>query len=253
MNSSARIPRIAVVTGGIGGLGTEICRQLAQAGRQVIAVDLPGRVERLEAFRHELADLDGAVRFEPADVSQFDSCVELIGRVEAEHGGVDILVNAAGITRDTSLRKMTPQQWHELMRVNLDGVFNMCRNVVESMSERGFGRIVNLSSVNGQTGQFGQTNYSAAKAGVHGFGMALARETARKGVTVNTVSPGYCDTALVAAVPADIREQIIADIPVGRLGSPGDIARAVSFLTADDAGYITGANLPVNGGYFMSF
>jgi len=250
---SASLSRVALVTGGIGGLGTEICRQLAQAGRQVIAVDLPGREERLHAFQREVADLNGAIRFEPGDVSQFESCAELIGRVEAQHGSVDILVNAAGITRDTSLRKMTPQQWHELMRVNLDGVFNMCRNVVEGMSTRGFGRIVNLSSVNGQTGQFGQTNYSAAKAGVHGFGMALARETARKGVTVNTVSPGYCDTALVAAVPQDIREQIIADIPVGRLGSPGDIARAVAFLTADDAGYITGANLPVNGGYFMSF
>jgi len=250
---SASLSRVALVTGGIGGLGTEICRQLAQAGRQVIAVDLPGREERLHAFQREVADLNGAIRFEPGDVSHFESCAELIGRVEAQHGSVDILVNAAGITRDTSLRKMTPQQWHELMRVNLDGVFNMCRNVVEGMSTRGFGRIVNLSSVNGQTGQFGQTNYSAAKAGVHGFGMALARETARKGVTVNTVSPGYCDTALVAAVPQDIREQIIADIPVGRLGSPGDIARAVAFLTADDAGYITGANLPVNGGYFMSF
>ncbi|MET3654132.1 acetoacetyl-CoA reductase [Dyella japonica] len=253
MNSQHRTPRVAIVTGGIGGLGTEICRQLAQAGRQVIAVDLSGREERLHAFQRELADLNGAVKFEHADVSQFDSCAELIGRVEQQHGSVDILVNAAGITRDTSLRKMTPQQWHELMRVNLDGVFNMCRNVVEGMSTRGFGRIVNLSSVNGQTGQFGQTNYSAAKAGVHGFGMALARETARKGVTVNTVSPGYCDTALVAAVPQDIRDQIISDIPVGRLGSPGDIARAVTFLTADDAGYITGANLPVNGGYFMSF
>jgi len=253
MNSQHRAARVALVTGGIGGLGTEICRQLAEAGRQVIAVDLGAREDRLQAFRQELADLNGAVSFEAADVSQFDSCAELIERVEQQHGGVDILVNAAGITRDTSLRKMTPQQWHELMRVNLDGVFNMCRNVVEGMSTRGFGRIVNLSSVNGQTGQFGQTNYSAAKAGVHGFGMALARETARKGVTVNTVSPGYCDTALVAAVPQDIREQIIADIPVGRLGSPGDIARAVTFLTADDAGYITGANLPVNGGYFMSF
>ncbi|WP_243039943.1 acetoacetyl-CoA reductase [Dyella sedimenti] len=253
MSPSARTPRVAVVTGGIGGLGTEICRQLAQAGRRVIAVDLPARAERLDAFRTELADLDGAVVFEPGDVSQFDSCAELVGRVEAAHGSVDILVNAAGITRDTSLRKMSPQQWHELMRVNLDGVFNMCRNVVEGMSTRGFGRIVNLSSVNGQTGQFGQTNYSAAKAGVHGFGMALARETARKGITVNTVSPGYCDTALVAAVPAEIRAQIVADIPVGRLGAPGDIARAVTFLTADDAGYITGANLPVNGGYFMSF
>ncbi|WP_109125932.1 acetoacetyl-CoA reductase [Dyella sp. C11] len=253
MSANTHAPRVALVTGGIGGLGTEICRQLAEAGRQVIAVDLSGREERLDAFRHELADLNGAVKFEHADVSQFESCAELVQRVEAQHGAVDILVNAAGITRDTSLRKMTPQQWHELMRVNLDGVFNMCRNVVEGMSARGFGRIVNLSSVNGQTGQFGQTNYSAAKAGVHGFGMALARETARKGITVNTVSPGYCDTALVAAVPQDIREQIIADIPVGRLGSPGDIARAVAFLTADDAGYITGANLPVNGGYFMSF
>jgi len=253
MSSSAYRPRVAIVTGGIGGLGTEICRHLAQAGRQVIAADLPAREERLRAFQRELADLDGAVKFEPADVSQFESCASLIERVQQQHGSVDILVNAAGITRDTSLRKMTPQQWHELMRVNLDGVFNMCRNVVEGMSDRGFGRIVNLSSVNGQTGQFGQTNYSAAKAGVHGFGMALARETARKGVTVNTVSPGYCDTALVAAVPENIREQIISDIPVGRLGSPGDIARAVAFLTADDAGYITGANLPVNGGYFMSF
>ncbi|WP_430389384.1 acetoacetyl-CoA reductase [Dyella sp. 20L07] len=253
MSQTARSPRVALVTGGIGGLGTEICRQLAQAGRQVIAVDLPAREERLHAFQHELADLNGAVTFEPADVSQFDSCAELVNRVEQQHGSVDILINAAGITRDTSLRKMTPQQWHELMRVNLDGVFNMCRNVVEGMSGRSFGRIVNLSSVNGQTGQFGQTNYSAAKAGVHGFGMALARETARKGITVNTVSPGYCDTALVAAVPTEIRQQIIADIPVGRLGSPGDIARAVCFLTADDAGYITGANLPVNGGYFMSF
>ncbi|WP_267224157.1 acetoacetyl-CoA reductase [Dyella silvae] len=253
MSLSAQTPRVAIVTGGIGGLGTEICRQLAQAGRQVIAVDLPAREERLHAFQQEVADLNGAIRFEPADVSQFESCADLIGRVESAHGSVDILVNAAGITRDTSLRKMSPQQWHELMRVNLDGVFNMCRNVVEGMSARSFGRIVNLSSVNGQTGQFGQTNYSAAKAGVHGFGMALARETARKGITVNTVSPGYCDTALVAAVPADIREQIVADIPVGRLGLPGDIARAVTFLTADDAGYITGANLPVNGGYFMSF
>ena len=245
--------RIAIVTGGIGGLGTEICRQLALAGRRVIAADLPARAERLEAFRADIADLGDRVRFEPVDVSDFDSCGALVRRVEESDGHIDVLVNAAGITRDTTLRKMTPQQWQELMRVNLDGVFNMCRHVVEGMSARGFGRIVNLSSVNGQTGQFGQTNYAAAKAGVHGFGMALARETARKGVTVNTVSPGYCDTPLVAAVPAEIRAQIIEDIPAGRLGSPADIARAVCFLAADDAGYITGANLPVNGGYFMSF
>jgi len=246
-------PRLAVVTGGIGGLGTEICRQLARAGRRVIAVDLAAREERLAAFRQELADSHDAVHFEPADVSDFDSCQQLIARIEQQHGRVEILVNAAGITRDVSLRKMTPQQWHELMQVNLDGVFNMCRPVVEGMTARGFGRIVNISSVNGQTGQFGQTNYCAAKAGVHGFSMALARETARKGVTVNTVSPGYCDTPMVAAVSAEIRQQIVDGIPVGRLGSPADIARAVCFLAADDAGYITGANLPVNGGYFMSF
>ena len=245
--------RIALVTGGIGGLGTEICRRLAQAGREVVAVDLAARSERIAAFREKVAGFGSGIVFEPADVSDFDSCQQLVARIERQHGGVDILVNAAGITRDASLRKMSPQQWHELMRVNLDGVFNMCRNVVEGMTARGFGRIVNISSVNGQTGQFGQTNYSAAKAGVHGFGMALARETARKGVTVNTVSPGYCDTPMVAAVPAEIRAQIIADIPVGRLGAPADIARAVEFLAADDAGYITGANLPVNGGYFMSF
>jgi acetoacetyl-CoA reductase len=253
MNQTELQKRVAIVTGGIGGLGPEICRQLAQAGRQVMAVDLAARAERLEAFRIELADLDGAVAFAPADVSDFDSCRQLAARIEQQYGGIDILVNAAGITRDASLRKMTPQQWHELMQVNLDGVFNLCRNVIEGMTTRGFGRIVNISSVNGQTGQFGQTNYSAAKAGVHGFSMALARETARKGVTVNTVSPGYCDTPMVAAVSAEIRAQIIAGIPVGRLGSPADIARAVAFLTADDAGYITGANLPVNGGYFMSF
>ncbi len=253
MNQAATTQRIALVTGGIGGLGTEICRHLARGGARVIAVDLASREERVAAFRHEVASFEDAITFEPVDVSNFDSCRQLIARVEQQHGSVDILVNAAGITRDASLRKMTPQQWHELMQVNLDGVFNMCRNAVEGMTARGFGRIVNISSVNGQTGQFGQTNYSAAKAGVHGFSMALAREVARKGVTVNSVSPGYCDTPMVAAVSNEIREQIIAGIPIGRLGSPADIARAVAFLAADDAGYITGANLPVNGGYFMSF
>jgi acetoacetyl-CoA reductase len=253
MTLSTSSTRVAIVTGGIGGIGTEICMRLADAGRQVIAVDLATRSDRIEAFREHVSAYNGAIRFEPCDVSDFKACGSLIEHVAHNIGPADILVNAAGITRDTSLRKMDPQQWHDLMRVNLDGVFNMCRHVIDSMTTRGFGRIVNLSSVNGQTGQFGQTNYSAAKAGVHGFSMALAREAARKGVTVNTVSPGYCDTPMVAAVPQDIRQQIISDIPVGRLGTPSDIARAVVFLTADDAGYITGANLPVNGGYFMSF
>ena len=245
--------RVAVVTGGIGGLGTAICKRLAQDGRQVIAADLGNRQERLAAFREETKEYDGSIVFAPADVSKFEDCENLVKHLTEKYGSVDIVVNAAGITRDTSLKKMSQAQWTDLMHVNLDGVFNMCRNTVDGMTTRNFGRIVNISSVNGQTGQFGQTNYSAAKAGVHGFSMALARETARKGVTVNTVSPGYCDTPMVAAVPADIRAQIIANIPVGRLGLPADIARAVAFLAADTAGYITGANLPVNGGYFMSF
>ena len=245
--------RVAIVTGGIGGLGSAICRRLATEGRHVIAADLASREERIAAFREEMRDLGDRVEFAPTDVADFDACARLVADVESRHGSVDVLVNAAGITRDATLRKMTPQQWQDLLRVNLDSMFNMCRNVVEGMTSRGFGRIVNISSVNGQTGQFGQTNYSAAKAGVHGFTMAMAREVARKGVTVNTVSPGYCKTEMVMKVPEDIRAQIVAQIPVGRLGDPQDIARAVAFLSADDAGYVTGANLPVNGGYFMSF
>ncbi|HJT97721.1 MAG TPA: acetoacetyl-CoA reductase [Rhodanobacteraceae bacterium] len=245
--------RVAVVTGGIGGLGTEICKYLARSGRKVVAADLASRSERIDAFRAEMAEYGDDVAFEPLNVADFASCAGLIGKVEAEYGPIAILVNAAGITRDTSLRKMTPEQWVDVLKVNLEGVFNMCRNVVDGMSTRGYGRIVNISSVNGQTGQFGQTNYSAAKAGMHGFTMALAREVAKKGVTVNSVSPGYCKTAMVMAVPEDVRNQIIANIPVGRLGEPREIARVVDFLSADDAGFITGANIPVNGGYFMDF
>lgn len=245
--------RVAIVTGGIGGLGTEICKQLADAGRQVIAADLGNRQERLAAFREETQSFNGSIVFAPADVARFEDCEAMVKHVTDEYGSVDIVVNAAGITRDVSLRKMSESQWHDLMNINLDGVFNICRNVVGGMSTRGFGRIVNISSVNGQTGQFGQTNYSAAKAGMHGFSMALAREVAKKGVTVNSVSPGYCRTEMVMKVPEDIRAQIVAQIPVGRLGEPSDIARTVAFLTADEAGFITGANVPVNGGYFMSF
>ena len=244
--------RVALVTGGIGGLGTEICKYLARSGRIVVAADLGSRAERIAEFQREMAQFIG-VYFQAVDVGNFDTCASAVKQVEAAHGPVDILVNAAGITRDTTLRKMSPQQWSDVLRINLDGVFNMCRNVVENMSDRGFGRIVNISSVNGQTGQFGQTNYSAAKAGMHGFSMALAREVARKGVTVNSVSPGYCRTALVAAIPENVRNQIIADIPVGRLGEPSEIARVVDFLCADESGFITGANIPVNGGYFMDF
>jgi acetoacetyl-CoA reductase len=245
--------RIALVTGGIGGLGSEICKYLARAGRRVIAADLASRTERVAEFQHELGELAAAISFEPINVGDFDACAQTVKAVEAKYGAIDILVNAAGITRDSTLRKMTPQQWHDVLDINLSGVFNTCRAVVEGMSERGFGRIVNISSVNGQTGQFGQANYSAAKAGLHGFTMAMAREVARKGVTVNSVSPGYCRTAMVAAIPENVRSQIIAGIPVGRLGEPSEIARVVDFLCADESGFITGANIPVNGGYFMDF
>jgi acetoacetyl-CoA reductase len=245
--------RIALVTGGIGGLGTEICKHLVRSGRIAIAADLGSRPERLAEFEQETADFADSIFFEAFNVADFEACGALIQRIEASHGPIDILVNAAGITRDTTLRKMSMQQWIDVLKINLDGVFNMCRNVIEGMSDRGFGRIINISSVNGQTGQFGQTNYSAAKAGMHGFTMALAREVARKGVTVNSVSPGYCNTALVKAIPENVRNQIIAGIPVGRLGEPAEIARVVDFLAADQSGYITGANIPVNGGYFMDF
>jgi acetoacetyl-CoA reductase len=242
--------RVAVVSGGMGGLGRAICLALAGMGCRVVAADLP-HPERLADFE---AAMDGQpVAFAPLDVTDFDACRALVERIEGEHGALDILVNAAGITRDTTLRKMDKVQWDSVLGVNLDGVFNLTRPAIDGMVARGFGRIVNISSVNGQTGQVGQTNYSAAKAGMHGFTMALAREVAKKGVTVNSVSPGYCRTAMVMAVPEDVRNQIIANIPVGRLGEPREIARVVDFLAADDAGFITGANIPVNGGYFMDF
>jgi acetoacetyl-CoA reductase len=243
--------RVAVVTGGIGGLGTDICRALARAGCRVIAADLGSRSERIAEFERDTAGLD--IRFEPLDAGDFDACGALVRNIEAEHGALDILVNAAGITRDGTLRKMDKTQWDAVMNVNLDSVFNMCRHAVDGMIARGFGRIVNISSINGQTGQFGQTNYAASKAGMHGFTMALAREVARKGVTVNSISPGYCETALVLTIPEDIRADIIERIPVGRVGKPSEIARTVVFLADDEAGFITGANIPVNGGMFMSF
>jgi len=245
--------RVALVTGGIGGLGTEICKHLARSGKRVIAADLGARTERVEQFRAETSEWNGAIVFEDVDVGDFDSCASLVKRVTESHGGIDVLVNAAGITRDTTLRKMDSDQWGDVLRINLDGVFNICRQVIDPMCARGFGRIVNISSVNGQTGQFGQTNYSAAKAGMHGFTMALAREVARKGVTVNSVSPGYCKTAMVMNIPENIRTDIIASIPVGRLGEPAEIARVVDFLSADESGFITGTNIPVNGGYFIGF
>jgi len=243
--------RIAVVSGGTGGLGTAICVALARQGCKVFAADIAGSPARDEAFHAATAGLDIAPV--ALDVTDFDACAALVAGIEREHGSVDVLVNAAGITRDGTLRKMDKAQWDAVLAVNLDGVFNLTRAAIDGMATRGYGRIVNISSVNGQTGQFGQANYSAAKAGMHGFTMALAREVARKGVTVNSISPGYCETAMVMAIPEEIRAGIVAQVPVGRLGRPEEIARTVAFLAAEDAGFITGANIPVNGGLFISF
>jgi acetoacetyl-CoA reductase len=243
--------RIALVTGGIGGLGTEICKALANAGRTVIAVDLPGRRERVDAFMHEAEGLD--IHFAAANVADHAECGVLVREIEATHGSLDILVNNAGITRDSTLRKMDRTQWDEVLDVNLGSAFNLCGHAIAGMQARGFGRVVNISSVSGQTGNFGQTNYAAAKAGLHGFSMSLAREVATKGITVNSISPGYIHTAMTGAMPAEILGKITATIPAGRMGEPGDIARTVVFLADDAAGYITGANIPVNGGLFMSF
>lgn len=249
--STGNRQRVAIISGGLGGLGTAICKRLAEAGNTVIAADIPASAERLEAFKNALRGHD--VHYRALDVTDFEACGKFSENIEQTYGRIDILVNAAGITRDTTLRKMDKSHWDAVLDVNLGGVFNLTRHVVDGMTTRGFGRIINISSVNGQTGQFGQTNYSAAKAGMHGFTMALAREVARKGVTVNSVSPGYCETALVMTMNEDIRTQIVEKVPVGRLGQPDEIARAVAFLAADDAGFITGANLPVNGGLFIGF
>ena len=243
--------RVALVTGGIGGIGSAICRKLADDGYRVIAADLPASESRLAQFREAMADRP--VFFEIGDVRSFDDCGALVRRVESAHGPISALVNNAGITRDSSLRNMEPAQWSDVMSVNLDSVFNLCKQVVDGMCERGFGRIVNISSIIGQTGAFGQSNYAAAKAGMHGFTMALAREVARKGVTVNSISPGYIRSAMTDAIPEEIRAQVLASVPVGRIGLPDDIARAVAFLCAEESSYLTGVNLPVNGGLFVSF
>ena len=244
--------RVALVTGGTGAIGRRISAALANAGARVVAVCLPADLAQAESLQQPWRDEGLDITLAAFDVSDFDATAGAIGTLEAQHGPVDILVNGAGITRDAPLRRMSAQQWQQVLRVNLDSVFNTSRHVVEGMSARGWGRIVNIASVNGQKGQFGQTNYSASKAGVHGFTMALASEVARKGVTVNTVAPGYVDSPMINAVPEAIRIKILDGVPLGRFGAPDDIASAVTFLCSPQAAYITGAQLPVNGGLFMS-
>ncbi|MFO7857895.1 MAG: acetoacetyl-CoA reductase [Ectothiorhodospiraceae bacterium] len=245
--------RVALVTGGNGGIGTEVCRALGAMGCTVVTTCIDAQKEDIASWQQQLESEGHRVGWVECDVSNFESCATMAEKVRAEYGPVDILVNLAGITRDGFAHKMDKGDWDAVINVNLNSAFNVTRQVIEGMRERGFGRIVNISSVNGQTGQFGQTNYSAAKAGLHGFSMALAKEGARKGVTANTVSPGYVDTSMTAAMPQEVRDQIIAQVPAGRMAKPEEIARVVAFLAMDESQYINGANIPVNGGLFTSF
>lgn len=244
--------RVALVTGGIGGIGTEICKRLISQGRTVVAGHLPDEEEAASQWQREMQEAGYPIDLVSGDVSNFDSSKQMVSDVVNRYGSVHILVNCAGITRDKMLRKMDEDMWSEVLTTNLDSAFNVTRHVVDSMINQEFGRIVNISSVNGQKGQFGQTNYSAAKAGLHGFTMALAQELANKGITVNTISPGYVDTRMTRQIPDEIREQIVATIPVGRMANPGEIAQVVAFLCDDENNYMTGANLPVNGGMYMT-
>jgi len=243
--------RVAFVTGGMGGIGTAICKRLAVNGNKVVANCLPG-YDKKDEWLAGMRAQGYAVHAAEGNVDEFDSCADMFYRIGSIIGPVDILVNNAGITRDGVFKRMTESDWYDVINTNLNSVFNVTRQVVEGMTDRGWGRIINVSSVNALKGQFGQTNYSAAKAGMHGFSKALAQEVVRKGVTVNTISPGYVATDMVMAIRAEVREQIVATIPMGRLARPDEIAGLVSYLASDDAGYITGANISINGGLHMA-
>jgi len=237
--------RVAIVTGGTRGIGEAISLGLKNAGYKVAAT-YAGNEARANAF----AEKSGIAVYK-WDVADYDQCAAGVARVVAELGPVDVLVNNAGITRDATMRKMGRQGWDEVLDTNLGGCFNMAKAVWEGMLSRGFGRVVNIGSINGQAGQYGQVNYAAAKSGIHGFTKALAQEGAAKGVTVNAIAPGYIDTDMVAAVPPNVLEKIVARIPVGRLGKASEIARAVLFLVADEGGFITGSTPSINGGQHM--
>ena len=237
--------RVALVTGGTRGIGRAISLALRKEN-YVVAANYAGNEATAKAFTQETGI--PAYRFDVADYAACDAAVK---KITGELGPIDVLVNNAGITRDSTLHRMTPQQWAEVIQTNLTSCFNMCHCVIESMRGRSFGRIVNIGSINGQAGQYGQVNYAAAKSGIHGFTKALAQEGASKGITVNAIAPGYINTDMVRAVPANVLEKIVARIPVGRLGEAEEIARGVIFLVADDAGFITGSTLSINGGQYM--
>lgn len=237
--------RVAIVTGGTRGIGEAISVALKEAG-MLVAANYAGNDDKARAF----TERTGIHAFK-WDVGDFHACAEGVRQVESSLGPVDVLVNNAGITRDATILKMSPEMWEDVIRVNLGGCFNMAHAVFPGMRSRKWGRIVNIGSINGQAGQYGQVNYAAAKSGIHGFTKALAQEGARFGVTVNAIAPGYIDTDMVAAVPADVLEKIVAKIPVGRLGQASEIARGVAFLCADEGGFVTGSTLSINGGQHM--
>ena len=244
--------RVALVTGGMGGLGEAVCIKLAALNYQVVTTYSPGNTKAAEW----LADMEKQgfnFRAYPCDVADYDSAQQCVALIEKEIGPVDVLVNNAGITRDMTFKRMDKLNWDAVMSTNLDSVFNMTKPVCDGMVDRGWGRIINISSVNGQKGAFGQTNYSAAKAGMHGFTKALALEVARKGVTVNTISPGSIGTKMVMAIDAEVlNSKIIPQIPMARLGKPEEVAGLVAYLSSDEAAFLTGANIAINGGQHMS-
>jgi acetoacetyl-CoA reductase len=247
----ATTKRIALVTGGMGGLGEAICIKLAKLGYVVATTNSPGNIKA----QRWLESMNGqGYRFYafPCDVTDWDSCQACIRKLTADLGPVDVLVNNAGITRDMTFKKMDKINWDAVMHANLDSCFNMTKQVCDGMMDRGWGRVINISSVNGQKGAFGQTNYSAAKAGMHGFTKALALEVVRKGVTVNTISPGYIGTTMVMAIPKEVLDtKIIPQIPMGRLGRPEEVAGLVAYLASEEAAFVTGANIAINGGQHM--
>jgi len=248
MNSKKRV---ALVTGGMGGLGEAICIKLAALGYTVVATHSPSN-SRSELWLRDMRERGYAFHAYACDVANWESCVTCVREISDAVGPVDVLVNNAGITRDVTFRKMDRLNWDVVMRTDLDSCFNMTKQVCDGMLERGWGRIINISSVNGQKGAFGQTNYSAAKAGMHGFTKALALEVARKGITVNTISPGYIGTQMVMAIPSEVLEnKIIPQIPMGRLGKPEEVAGLVAYLASDEAAFVTGANIAINGGQHM--
>jgi acetoacetyl-CoA reductase len=243
--------RVALVTGGMGGLGEAICIKMAALGYKVVATYSPGNTKR-DAWLGAMREKGHEFHAYECDVADFESAQACVAKVVQEVGPVDVLVNNAGITRDMTFKKMDKVNWDAVIKTNLDSVFNMTKPVCDGMVERGWGRIINISSVNGQKGAFGQTNYSAAKAGMHGFTKALALEVARKGVTVNTISPGYIGTKMVMDIPSDVLEsKIVPQIPMGRLGKPEEVAGLVAYLASDEAAFVTGGNIAINGGQHM--